>query len=135
MLVFTNKIPDIADYNALRLSSGKGNAVTEERACKALNNSLYTISAYEDDRLIGFGRVIGDGGVSFAVTDIMVDKEFQLQGVGDSIMDHIDGYLDAEMDENSFAMLIARIPSNILYRKHGFNYLKEGYRIGMEKVK
>lgn len=130
-MVYSDRKPTIDEYNSLRISSGKGTAVDREMARRALCNSLYLVSAYDGDRLVGFGRVVGDGGVTFTVTDIMVDKEYQLHGVGDVIMDHIDAYLDKTADENSFIMLIARIPSDNLYRKHGFEYVKEGYRIGM----
>ena len=128
---FSERIPEINEYNMLRINSGKGHKVSDEMAYKALHNSLYLVSVYEEERLIGMGRVVGDGGVTFIVTDIMVDKKWQRQGVGDRIMDHIDEYLDSVTDENSFIMLIARIPSDILYKKHRFEYLQEGYRVGM----
>ena len=99
----------------------------------ALHNSLFLVSVYDEneDKLVGLGRVVGDGGVTFAVTDIMVDKAYQHHRVGDKIMDHIEEYLDSVSDEHSFIMLIARIPSDNLYKRHRFEYLQEGYRIGM----
>ena len=128
---FSNRIPEIDQYNALRVNSGKGHGVADDMAYKALHGSLYLISVYEDDKLIGLGRVVGDGAITFTVTDIMVDKAYQRQGIGSKIMDHIDAYLDEVTDENSFIMLIARIPSDELYKKHRFEYLQEGYRVGM----
>ena len=134
-MVFSERIPEIKEYNALRVNSGKGHGVADEMARRALHNSLYLVSVYEEvegkDTLIGMGRVVGDGGVTFTVTDIMVDKAFQRRGIGDKIMDHIEDYLDSVTDENSFIMLIARIPSDELYKKHRFEYLQEGYRVGM----
>lgn len=130
-MIYSEKIPETDEYNALRVNSGKGHAISDENAYKALHNSLYLVSVYDEDRLIGLGRVIGDGGVTYTVTDIMVDKQYQLHGVGDEIMNHIEAYLDSVTDEDSFIMLIARIPSDHLYMKHGFKYLQEGYRVGM----
>ncbi len=131
-MIYSERIPEVGEYNALRVSSGKGHALADEMAYKALHGSLYVVSVYDDNnKLIGLGRVIGDGGVTFTVTDIMVDKEYQLQGIGDGIMDHVEEYLDSVTDEDSFIMLIARIPSDHLYMKHRFEYLQEGYRVGM----
>ncbi len=130
-IIYTNKIPDVTSYNELRVRSGKDNGVPEKIAEQALHHSLYLVSAYDGDRLVGLGRVVGDGGITFAVTDIMVDKEYQLHGIGHGIMDHIDAYLDENTDEKSFIMLVARIPSDHLYMEHHFEYLQEGYRTGM----
>ena len=132
-MIYSERIPETDEYNALRVNSGKGHEIAPEMAFKALHNSLYLVSVYDGDKLIGLGRVIGDGGVTFTVTDIMVDREYQHHGIGDGIMDHIESYLDKVTDEDSFIMLIARIPSDKLYKKHGFEYLKEGYRVGMLK--
>ena len=131
-MIYSERIPQVDEYNALRVNSGKGHKLADEMAYKALHGSLYVVSVYDDDnKLIGLGRVIGDGSVTFTVTDIMVDKQYQLHGVGDCIMDHIEEYLDSVTDEDSFIMLIARIPSDHLYMKHRFEYLQEGYRVGM----
>ena len=132
-MVYSSRIPDVESYNALRVSSGKDNGIAPEMAERALHNSLFLVSVYDEngDKLVGLGRVVGDGGVTFAVTDIMVDKAYQHHGVGDKIMDHIEEYLDSVSDEHSFIMLIARIPSDNLYKRHRFEYLQEGYRTGM----
>ena len=67
--------PTAQDYVSLRLRSGMGEK-NLERSRIALNNSLFTVSIYEDEKLIGFGRVVGDGAITFAVSDIMVDREY-----------------------------------------------------------
>ena len=38
---------------------------TREAAEKGLPNALFTVTLYDKDRLIGMGRVIGDGGTVF----------------------------------------------------------------------
>ena len=133
-MIYSERIPEVDEYNDLRVNSGKGQKIAVDKAYKALHGSLYVVSVYDDsDKLIGLGRVVGDGGVTFAVTDIMVDKQYQLQGVGDGIMTHIEEYIDSVSDADSFVMLVARIPSDHLYMRHRFEYLKEGYRIGMQR--
>ena len=38
---------------------------TREAAEKGLPNALFTVTLYDKERLIGMGRVIGDGGTVF----------------------------------------------------------------------
>ena len=117
--------PSPSDYNRLRVASGIGGAKNEEKARIALQNSLFAVSVYDKDKLIGSGRVIGDGGVSYAVTDIMVDREYQNRGIGHKIMEKIDEYFKENTDENAFIMLIANKPADRLYSQYSFEHLPE----------
>ena len=125
-----NEAPSAKDYNLLRVSSGIGGAKDIEKARIAMKNSLFAVSVYDGEKLIGSGRIIGDGGVSFAVTDIMVDKAYQNRGIGEEIMSRIDSWFDDNTDENAFVMLIANKPADNLYSRHGFDYFSEN-RLGM----
>ena len=82
MIKISYDLPNSLDYIKLRVNSGMGNKKSIERVDIALKNSLFTISLYDEKKLIGMGRIIGDGGISYAVTDIMVDKEYQGKGYG-----------------------------------------------------
>ena len=77
------------------------------------------------------GRVIDDGGLCYSVNDIMVDREFQRQGIADHIMTEIDGYLDTHADEECFVTLIAKIPADHIYLQHKFEYIDPARRYGM----
>ena len=125
-----NEAPSAEHYNFLRVSSGIGGAKDIEKARIAMENSLFIVSVYDGEKLIGSGRIIGDGGVSYAVTDIMVDKAYQNRGIGEEIMSRIDSWFDDNTDENAFVMLIANKPADNLYSRHGFDYLSEN-RLGM----
>ena len=81
------------------------------------------ISLYDDKKLIGIGRIIGDNGISYAVTDIMVDKEYQGKGYGKLIMKEIDNYFSENTDEDCYIILIANLPTDNLYSKFSFEYL------------
>jgi GNAT superfamily N-acetyltransferase len=129
-LVFEDKAPKAEDYNTLRTASGIGGPKNIEKARIAMENSLFAVSVYDGDKLIASGRVVGDGGVSYAVTDIMVDKKYQNQGIGEAVMEHIDKWFDDNTDENAFIMLIANKPADKLYSRHSFDYLAD-HRIGM----
>ena len=121
-LVF--KAPVAQDYVGLRLRSGMGNKDLK-RSQMALSNSLFTVSLYDKEKLIGFGRVVGDCGITYVVTDIMVDKEYQRKGYAEQIMTAIDGYFEENTHEDSYICLIANHPADLLYHKHQFEYLPE----------
>ena len=103
------------------------NTLTSARATSVLThlikNSLFIISLYDDKKLIGMGRIIGDNGISYAVTDIMVDKEYQGKGYGKLIMKEIDNYFSENTDEDCYIILIANLPADNLYSKFSFEYL------------
>ena len=101
---------------------------------KALEGTLFLVSVYEDDELIGLGRIVGDGGVTFVVSDIMVDKKFQRRGIANRIMEMIDQWFDENTHESSFITLLAKVPADKLYRKHHFCYIDEN-RVGMIREK
>ena len=121
--------PSAEDYVDLRIRSGMGDKDIE-RSRMALENSLFTVSVYDAEKLIGFGRIVGDRGITYIVSDIMVDKNFQRQGFGDQIMKIIDQYLEENTFEDSFVCLIANHPADLLYRRYKFEYLPDN-RTGM----
>ena len=116
--------PSADDYVSLRLRSGMGNKDLK-RSEIALKNSLFIVALYDEEKLIGFGRVVGDGGITYVVSDIMVDKDYQRRGLAEQIMKAIDGYFEENTHEDSYICLIANHPADILYNKHKFEYLPE----------
>ncbi len=127
---FKKEAPTPEAYNDLRLRSKIGGPKPLAKARQALQNSLYVVSVYDGESLIGLGRIIGDGAVSFAVTDVMVAEEYQRQGIGHMIMQHLDAWFAKHTDITSYIMLIANKPADRLYRKYGFEDVGE-MKIGM----
>ncbi|MCI9280279.1 MAG: GNAT family N-acetyltransferase, partial [Bacilli bacterium] len=79
-----NKI-SIDNFNYLTDKVGWGtrdNKIIEE----ALNNTLYSVSINDDNKIIGYGRIIGDKTIFLYIQDIMVIPEYQGQKVGIKIM-------------------------------------------------
>lgn len=118
------EVPKANDYVSLRLRSGMGSKDLK-RSEIALKNSLFTVSIYNHEKLIGFGRVVGDGGITYVVSDIMVDKDYQRRGLAKQIMEAIDGYFKKNTYEDSYICLIANKPADLLYNKYQFEYLPE----------
>jgi len=121
--------PTAEDYVNLRLRSGMGNK-NLKRSQIALENSLFTVSLYDEEKLVGFGRIVGDGGITYVVSDIMVDEEYRRKGFAERIMKEIDSYFEKNTYEDSYICLIANRPADKLYYRHRFDYLPEN-RCGM----
>lgn len=126
--------PKPEDYVSLRIRSGMGSKDLE-RSRIALENSLFTAALYDGDTLIGFGRIVGDAGVTFVVSDIMVDEGYRRQGFADMIMGAVDTYFDENTFEDSYIFLIANHPADLLYGKYHFEYLSENKYGMMRKQK
>lgn len=116
--------PTAEDYVNLRIRSGMEKK-DMERSRIAIENSLFTASIYDDDKLIAFGRVVGDNGITYVISDVMVDENYRRKGYANRIMDVIDEYLDRNTFEDSYIFLIANSPADCIYSKHKFEYLSK----------
>lgn len=115
------EVPDAENYAALRKQAGL--SPRSEQGIKiGLGNSLFAVSLYAGDELIGMGRVIGDGGCFLQIVDIAVRPDYQGQGLGKLIMDELINYLKRETPADAYVSLIADQPADKLYLKYGFRY-------------
>ncbi|WNS41816.1 GNAT family N-acetyltransferase [Paenibacillus sp. MMS20-IR301] len=113
-----HQLPSVEQYLALRLEAGLS-AMSAEGAAAGLPRSLFAVTLYAEDELIGMGRVVGDGGCFFQVTDIAVKPSCQGRGLGKIIMREIRGYLET-VPEQSYTSLIADGEAARLYEQYGF---------------
>lgn len=88
MIRYIAKNPTPDEFNALTNAVGWGirdNSIVQ----KALNNTLYSLCVYNDNDLIGYGRIIGDKTIFLYIHDIMVIPEYQNQHIGTNIMNNL----------------------------------------------
>ncbi|MES5045888.1 GNAT family N-acetyltransferase [Rhizobium nepotum] len=113
------RIPNVDDYLRLRHQSGLS-PFTREAAEKGLPNSIFGVSVMSGDAVVGMGRIIGDGGCFFQVTDIAITPEHQGRGLGKMIMAALSDYIESQLPESAYVSLIADGQANRLYRQFGF---------------
>ena len=87
-----------------------------------IKKSISAISVREKEthRLIGMGRIIGDGGTVYQLVDIAVDPNYQGLKIGTQIMEHLMLFVNESINQQAYVNLIADIPADRLYEKFGF---------------
>ena len=113
------EVPCVNDYINIRLKAGLSRK-SEEAAKIGLANSLYGVVVYFSSEPIGIGRVIGDGGCFFEITDMAVLAEHQKKGVGALIMNALVDYLHSNAPSTAYVSLMADHGTPHFYEKFGF---------------
>lgn len=111
--------PSVEQYLALRMEAGLS-PMSVEGAEIGLPRSCFAVTLYEKGSLIGMGRVVGDGGCFFQVTDIAVKPSCQGRGLGKVIMGEIRSFLET-VPEKAYISLIADGEASRLYAQYGFD--------------
>ena len=126
-------IPSIATYQQLRVAAGMS-AKSTDAAAKGLPNSLFAVQVLLGDAVVGMGRIIGDGGCFFQVTDIAVLPAHQGKGLGKRIMREIMHFIETAVPESAYVSLIADGQAQDLYAQFGFQHTAPA-SVGMALVR
>lgn len=80
--------PDSEKFLELFLTTGWNDEYhfTEEEVFKAIENSWYSVSAFYDNKLCGYGRVISDGIHHALICEMIVHPDWQGKGIGKEIL-------------------------------------------------
>jgi ribosomal protein S18 acetylase RimI-like enzyme len=76
-------IPNAEDVSSLYEDANWSSYTNDmPRLMEAIKNSLFIISAWDKNKLVGFVRVIGDGITIIYIQDIIVLKSYKRNGIG-----------------------------------------------------
>ena len=123
------------DYYRLRESVGWNN-FSMMQAQTALDNSLHTIIAANDNETIAMGRLIGDGQY-YMIVDVIVHPDFQNQKIGTTILNMLLKYVDDHTPSGgrSSIQLISEKGKEPFYETLGFKKIPHEFcGSGMRKV-
>ena len=121
MIKYLERTPSAEEFNYLTNSVGWGirnNSIVE----KALKNTLYFLCVYDDDKLIGYGRIIGDKTIFLYIQDIMVFPKYQNKHIGTGIMENLLNRINEfkKINPNIRTYLGASKGKESFYEKFGF---------------
>lgn len=121
MIIFKENALDVKTYLELRRSV-KWKKLSEEQAKRALENSLYTVCAYEFERPVGMGRIVGDGAVICYIQDLVVAPDAQAAGIGGQLVEMLIEYAESLRLEGTEMMLdlMCAKGRELFYQNHGF---------------
>lgn len=88
MITIKENNKNVDEFNLLYNEVGWG-AYDEKITKKALNNTFYSVSIYNNDEIIGYGRLIGDAICFIYIQDVMVKPKFQNKKIGTMIMNKL----------------------------------------------
>ena len=100
MIIIKENVNNIDEFNLLYDLVGWG-SYDNKISQKALSNTYYSVSIYDDDKIIGYGRLIGDGICFMYIHDVMVKPEYQNKKIGTKIMNKIIEKIEDIKKENS----------------------------------
>lgn len=104
MIALKENTLDIDTYLELR-ASVNWKQLTRTQAQQALDRSLFTVCAYEDDRPVGMGRIVGDGVVIDYIQDLVVRPDAQAKGIGRMVIERLIRYVRETKLEDTQIML------------------------------
>ena len=76
------------DFVRLKEAAGLGERPLQQ-AEKALENGLFNVSAICEGKVVGMGRLVGDGAMYWYLQEIIVLPEYQGKGIGKSIVNRL----------------------------------------------
>lgn len=119
MMKIEYRPPTVSEYSRLRELAGWSKA-EEESIERALKNSLFCAVAIEDNKAVGFGRIIGDNELYFYVQDLIVHPDYRAKGVGKALMRELMNYINTNAEPGAFVGLMAAKGLENYYEAFGF---------------
>lgn len=121
--ILDETVPTPEQYMALREAAGMP-ARSIEGARAGLPNTVYGVTVRqvdgdsEGDGPVGMGRVVGDGGTTYVLSDVAVDPEHQGRGLGTGITSALVEWVDANAPPRAYVTLVADVEG--FYERFGF---------------
>ena len=99
------------------------NAPSVEQTKLALDNTVFRISVFDNDRIVAMARMIGDLGLNYYIKDVVVRPEYQHKGIGRLMINELLKYIDENgiKDTEIFVELCAMPDKIPFYEKFGFS--------------
>jgi len=121
MIIIKENINNIEEYNYLYEEVGWGSCEYEVSK-KALENTMYSVSIYDDEKIVGYGRIIGDSICFLYIHDIMVLPKYQNQKIGTRIIKKLLEKIDKIKSENPYVRVYlgASKGKEGFYKRFGF---------------
>ena len=114
------RLPTVDEFIELRAAADmaeRGREAVEQ----GLPNTLYGVVVVHEPsgETVGMGRVIGDDGSVFHISDMAVHPDHQRQGLGTAVMDALMAYISDTAPAQAYVNLMADVDG--FYERWGFS--------------
>ena len=111
---------DLQDIIRLLKSTYWADRRSEEQIGRSvLNSSCYGVYLEEEEKLVGFARVISDYATTYYLCDVVIDQDYRSKGLGTALVSYIESL---PLYRGLRGVLITR-DAHSLYRKFGYEVL------------
>ena len=119
MIQIVERIPTVREYQSIIASVGFRDH-TVGAIETALKNTVFCVCAIDGDNVVGFGRIVGDGSISFLLTNVIVRPEYQRQRIGTRIVEMLCEMMDS-LPHKNMVLEVAPLPElETFYKLGGF---------------
>lgn len=121
MISIKENVNSVEEFNYL-YDAVRWGSYDEKVSEKALANTMYSVSVYDDDKIIGYGRIIGGGICFLYIHDVMVIPKYQNKKIGLQIMNKLLEKVNQIKIENPYVRVYlgASKGKEKFYEKFGF---------------
>ncbi len=117
------ELPEAEEYAALRAEAGLGEQ-HPSAVETAFRHSLFVACARDEkNKLLGTGRVVGDGVYHFQIVDLVVRSDCRDGSVVRELMEELIGYVNRHAGKEGNFIVISDLQAIKRYTEHGFELM------------
>ena len=105
----------------LKMTYWANNRTIEQIEESMASSFCYGLFLAEEERLVGFARVISDLATTYYLCDVIIDPEYQHQGLGKALVSHI---VNLPQYRKLRGILLTK-DAHGLYEKYGFETVND----------
>lgn len=113
------KLPTPTEWQYLREVS-EWKVFSEKVFDIAAKHSIFGVCVYNQNEIIGMGRIVGDGIICFYIQDVFVIKEYRNKYIGTLIMKHLLNYIKTYGERDATIALFSHVGTEKFYNELGF---------------
>ena len=100
-----------------------------EQTWLAMEHTLFRVSVFDGERIVGMARMLGDMGLDYYIKDVVVRPEYQGKGIGRMLINELLHFIGGN-GIHIFVELCAEPDKIPFYEKFGFDQ-NEAQRLKM----
>jgi N-acetylglutamate synthase-like GNAT family acetyltransferase len=124
-IFYTEEVPNASDLFTLYETEQWNDLLrlTKKSLHQAISNSWYVISAYEQSKLVGTGRLISDGVTVALISGLIVDPAYRRRSIGKNMINK----MISKCKQHKLAIQLFTTDENMEYYKNlGFATFANG---------